>query len=187
MTEDEWAAWFETCMLLPATGFIPSDPTFRHVAPSRDVVARWGEKSGSGYEFRESDGEEYHLYVEELFTRVHQRPMVQRLLPLHFARGLLEESRGSPVNWAGFAMVRCFSPLKRSPFQPHPDYADATEAVPWVHPKVLPQPGTSGAGSESTEAGEVKHSPFLFSGVQFLWWKSSHSDFTVTVLQWCIT
>ncbi|KAG0574909.1 hypothetical protein KC19_VG301800 [Ceratodon purpureus] len=154
MTEDKWAAWFETCMLLPATGFIPSDPTFRHVAPSRDVVARWGEKSGSGYEFRESDGEEYHLYVEELFTRVHQRPMVQRLLPLHFARGLLEESRGSPVNWAGFAMVRCFSPLKRSPFQPHPDYADATEAVPWVHPKVLPQPGTSGAGSESTEAGE---------------------------------
>lgn len=123
-------------------------------------------------EFRESDGEENHLYVEELFTRVHQRPMVQRLLPLHFARGLLEESRGSPVNWAGFAMVRCFSPLKRSPFQPHPDYADAREPVPWVHPKVLPEPGTTGSGSESTEAGEVNHTPFLFARVQLLWWKS---------------
>ncbi|KAG0622765.1 hypothetical protein M758_3G121600 [Ceratodon purpureus] len=154
MTEDEWAVWFETCMLLPATGFIPSDPEYRHVAPSREVVARWGEKCGSGYEFRECDSAEYHLYVEELFTRVHQRPMVERLLPLHFARGLLEESRGSPVNWAAFAMIRCFSHLKRSPFQPHPDFADATEPVPWIHPKVLPEPGTSGAGSESTEPSE---------------------------------
>ena len=143
-------------MLLPATGFIPSDLTFRNVAPSREVVARWGEKCGPGYEFRDSDGEEYHLYVEELYARVHQCPMEYRILPLHFARGLLEESKGSDVNWAAFAMIRCFSHLKRAPFQPHPEFEDVTAPLPWKHPKVMPLAGDSQGGSESDDVQEVR-------------------------------
>ena len=154
VTVEEWAMWFEKCMLLPACGFIPSHPAYRNVSPPCDVVQRWGEKTGvHGYPFRESDGEDYHLYVEELYNRVHQRPMPERLLPLHFARGLLEESRGSQVNWVAFAVKRCFAHHKRTQFQPLPQYANVKAALPWVNPKVMPLATES--DRELTEMSEV--------------------------------
>ena len=139
-TQREWEKWFKRCMVLDDTGFLPSEPNFRNVCPSSEVVARWGPKRGAGYAFREFDGERYRLYVEELFCRVHQRAMVDDILPLHFARGLLEESRGSPVNWATFAIRRCFPRHKRTPFEPWPEYANVRGPLPWSHPKVLPLP-----------------------------------------------
>ena len=142
-------------MLLNASGFIPSDPRFRNVCPSSEVVARWGRKTGPGYAFREIDGEEYHLYVEELFCRVHQRAMVSRILPLHFARGLLEESRGGNVNWASFAMIRCFPAHKRTAFEPWPEYAEVRDPLPWTHPKVLPLPPTVPANAYWRNEPEV--------------------------------
>ena len=138
-------------MLLPDAGFVSSDPAAKMVSPPSDVVAHWGQKQGKGYVFRESDGEEYFLYVNELFTRVHQREMVDRTLPLHFARGLLEESRGSQVNWAKFAMLRCFAGHKRTPFVPFPDFAEVNYPLPWVHPKVMPATVTEGTMERSIE------------------------------------
>ena len=137
-SREDWEAWFKHCMLLPSTGFIPSDPASKLTSPPADVVAHWGEKEGTGYAFRESDGEAYHEYVKELFLRVHQREMVDRILPLHFARGLLKESRGSPVNWAAFAMRRCFPGQRRRPFEPFSEFAELGGPLPWTHPQVMP-------------------------------------------------
>ena len=155
VTEDDWAIWFEKCMLLPASGFIPSHPAYRNVSPPCEVVERWGEKTGSGYTFRDSDGEAYHRYVEELYARVHQRPMVERILPLHFARGLLEELQGSDVNWTAFAVRRCFSHHKRTAFVPLPEYANVTTPLPWMNPKVLPL--ASRSDNDSTDMSEVSN------------------------------
>ncbi|KAG0596475.1 hypothetical protein M758_UG257900 [Ceratodon purpureus] len=76
----------------------------------------------------------------KLYSRVHHHTMVDDILPLHFARGQLEESRGSEVNWAAFAMRRCFPGHKKTPFEPYPDYADVRDTLPWMHSKVLPLP-----------------------------------------------
>ncbi|KAG0574729.1 hypothetical protein KC19_VG286000 [Ceratodon purpureus] len=130
----EWEPWFSRCMLLSASRFIPSDPNAKEVSPSADVVAMWDPKTGAGYSFKDRNGEEYYGYVCELFLRVHQRPMQDGTLPLHFARGLLEEEKGNSVNWTKFAMRRCFPGQKRRPFQPWPKYENVRGPLPSVHP-----------------------------------------------------
>ena len=137
----EWEQWFHRCLLLPNSGFVPSDPGSKHISPPSEVVTRWGEKQGAGYIFLECDGEEYYLYVCELFQRVHQRRMMNRTLPLHFARGLLEESKGNPVDWTAFAMLRCFPAQRKRPFHPWGPYEHVRRPLPWLHPKCLPAGG----------------------------------------------
>ena len=136
-------------MLLNGHGFIPGNPRTREICGRREVIDRRGpaveftEGIGApcrGYEFREEDGERYHLYVIELFERVHQRKLVRRLLPYHFARGLAVEAAGGAMNWIAFAMTRCFPKHKRSPFVPLTEFSATEVAVPWVHKKVLPAP-----------------------------------------------
>ncbi|KAG0596151.1 hypothetical protein M758_UG229000 [Ceratodon purpureus] len=64
--------------------------------------------------------------------------MEERILPMHFARGLQHESCGYPVNWAAFAMQRCFPAHRRRPFEPFPQFADLRGPLQWTHPKVMP-------------------------------------------------
>ena len=162
-SKQQWHAWFKRCMLLPDAGFVPSDPAAKLTSPPSDVVAHWGAKESAGYVFRESDGEEYFLYVNELFTRVHQRDMVNRTLPLHFARGLLEESRGGQVNWAKFAMLRCFAGHKRTPFTPFPDFAEVNAPLPWIHPKVMPARPTDASPEQSEEPNQASSRLMFFN------------------------
>ena len=147
-SKEEWRQWFRVCMLLTGHGFIPGDPRTRNVCGRAEVIDRWGpaveyvEGVGGpcrGYDFRDEDGEEYHLYVLELFQRVHQRKLQRRVLPFHFARGLAMEASGGSVNWVAFAMNRCFPRHKRSPFLPLTEYASVNTPLPWTHVKVLPQ------------------------------------------------
>ena len=155
-SEEEWYTWFKDCMLLHSSGFIPSDPVAKLTCPPSDVVAHWGEKEGRGYAFRDTDGEEYFLYVSELFKRVHQQKMVDGILPLHFARGLLEESRGGEVNWCKFAMIRCFPRWRRRPFEPLAEFADVNAPIPWTHPKVQSAQTGSESIDRSSARSEVK-------------------------------
>ena len=134
----DWEPWFEHCTLLPSSGFLPNDHAASHVSPPCDVIARWGAKQSDGYAFRECDVEEYYLYVSELFQHVHQRPMVNRSFPLHFARGLLEEGKGNPVDWTSFAMLRCFPAARKRPFHLWGPYEHVRRPLPWQHPKCLP-------------------------------------------------
>lgn len=123
------------------------DPASREVCSKREVVQRWGREvefykgeggACRGYEFREEDGKGYHLYVSELFERVHQRSLCRRILPLHFARGLAMEARGEQVNWLAFSMSRFFSGHKQTPFNPLEKYTSLSAPLPWVYVKVLP-------------------------------------------------
>ena len=136
-------------MLLNGHGFVPGDPATHHVFGKHEVEARWGpavefvEGIGApcrGFELRDEDGEEYNLYVTELFERVHQRPLLRRVLPLHFARGLGVEAKGEPVNWVAFAMRRCFPGQKKTPFAPGVRFANVVAPYPWIHGKVPPIP-----------------------------------------------
>ena len=135
--------------MLSNRGFIPGDPLTRNFCGRAEVIDRWGpavelvEGAGApckGYEFREEDGERYHLYVTELFQRVHQRKLVRKVLPFHFERGLAVEASGGSVNWVAFAMSRCFPRHKKSPFAPLSEYAAMDVPVPWNYNKVLPEP-----------------------------------------------
>ena len=100
----QWEEWFSVCMLINGLGFLPGDPVTRNICGRSEVIERWGlgveftEGAGSpcrGYQFCDKDGEDYHLYVTGLFERVHQRTLLHRVLPFHFARGLAVESKGS--------------------------------------------------------------------------------------------
>ncbi|KAG0573964.1 hypothetical protein KC19_VG225600 [Ceratodon purpureus] len=131
----DWEPWFKRCMLHPSHGFIPSDPDARHISPISDVVAHWGKKHGARYTFQESNGRDYFLYVAELFQQVHQGPMFHQTLPLHFARGLLEEAKGNAMNWTAFAMLRCFPGSRKRPFRPWGPYELLKKPLPWLHRK----------------------------------------------------
>lgn len=146
-TKEQWRDWFGVSMLLNGHGFIPGNPRTRGICGRKEVLDRWGpaveltEGIGApcrGYEFREEDGEPYHLYVIELFQRVHQRKLLRRVLPYHFARGLAVEASGGAVNWVAFAMSRCFPRHKKSAFVPLSEYAAYDVPVPWIHEKVFP-------------------------------------------------
>ena len=154
-TQEQWRNWFRCCMMLSGRGFIPGNPKTRTICGRSEMEAYWGpaveftEGIGApcrGYEFRDEDGERYHLYVTELFERVHQRKLQRRILPYHFARGLAVEASGRPVNWTAFAMSRCFPRHKKSPFAPLPEYAGVSAPVPWVHKRVLPVLEDAGGG-----------------------------------------
>lgn len=137
--------------MLNGTGFVPGDPGSRDVFGKHEVIARHGpaldiEGGGAarGYKFRDEDGEEYNLYVIELYERVHQRTLRHGLLPLHFARGLAVESAGDPVNWVAFAMARCFPPWKKSPFAPLEKFSQVKKPFPFFNKRVLPGPDPAG-------------------------------------------
>ena len=134
-------------MLLNRRGFLPGDPDSRQICPKRDIVARYGPPvplvegqcgAAVGYECREDDGEEYNEYVRELYERVHQRPLLRWVIPLHFARGLAVEASGGEVNWLLFAMQRCFTARKKTIFVPLEKYRNVHAPLPWINEKCVP-------------------------------------------------
>ena len=133
--------------MLTGSGFLPGDPGSRHRIGKHKIVERHGPAvefggggAARGYELREEDGEEYNLYVVELYERVHQRVLREGLLPLHFLRGLAVEREGEQVNWVGFAMARCFPTWKRTAFVPMDKFANVNTPYPFLHKRVLPLP-----------------------------------------------
>ena len=94
----------------------------------------------------------YNLYVTESFERVHQRTLLSRVLPYHFARGVAVEASGGAVNWVAFAITRCFPRHKRSPFIPATRFANVNAPLPWTYKKVLPEAATDRAGPPVTSA-----------------------------------
>ena len=155
-SKDEWRQWFKVCMMLNDHGFIPGDPRMRSICGRAEVIQRWGlavefvEGVGApcrGYEFRDEDGERYHMYVIELFERVHQRKLLRRVLPFHFARGLAVEASGGAVDWVTFAMTRCFAAHKKSQFVALDEYTEVEAPLPWNYEKILP-PANSVVGPQ---------------------------------------
>ncbi|KAG0593656.1 hypothetical protein M758_UG007700 [Ceratodon purpureus] len=64
--------------------------------------------------------------------------MQNQTLHLDFARGLLEEAKGNPVDWSAFAMLRCFPYHKKRKNEPWGPYVKVRRPLPWLHPKCLP-------------------------------------------------
>lgn len=144
-------------MLLNGRGFVPGIPATRTICGRGKVIERWGLAVDfvegiwapyRGNELRDEDGEMYHLYVIELFERVHQRKLLRRVLPFHFARGLAVEAQGGSVNLVSFAMSRCFPRHKITPFIPLLEYSTVNAPLLWINKRVIP-------GAERVAVGAV--------------------------------
>ena len=97
--------WFKTMQGLNAVGYILGTNLGNNICSKQDYEAFWGRK---GY----NNGTRYKPYVSprmvrrirHLYQRVFQRPIGSAdALPYHFARGLLAERNGYPINWAAYA------------------------------------------------------------------------------------
>lgn len=170
--------------MLNGSGFIPGDTTTHHIFKKQDIIQRHGaamEYDGGGaslgYEFLEEDSEEYNLYVVELYERVHQRLLLQRLLPLHFARGLAVERAGEPVDWLEFAMACCFLAWKRTPFVPLDKFANNSIPYPFIHRSVLPQPDSGGNVRGPRPQARPVSAPALFRLVMYSMHARCSSEF----------
>ena len=101
-------------MRLNNVGVVPS-VTPPELMPSRVDLAHFcGPKSSTGFAFHSQDNPAYEEYIRDLYTRVLQVVWpISRVIPFHFARGLLAEARGMDVNWAEFVYKMTH------PHQPH--------------------------------------------------------------------
>jgi hypothetical protein len=105
-------------LLLHGEGCIPS---MRHggcIVTKRDYVAAFGAQTPSGhYPYLHHGSEAYTLYVQDLYTRIHMQDGENVVdLPWHFARGLLEEECGNPVNWMQMAYNRMLKGCAKQTF-----------------------------------------------------------------------
>ena len=100
--------WFISYMKLRHRGVVPSvTPT--EYFPSRRSMARfWGPKASNGWTFNNHGDFIYEYYARSLYNRVLQQPWpISRVLPFHFARGLMAEALGVEVSWAEFGYKMC--------------------------------------------------------------------------------
>ena len=133
--------WFVRYMRLQNDGLVPT-VTPREFMPKREEMIEFlGPKTPSGYTFDNQDNEEYEVYVQELYTRVLQLNWpISHVIPVHFARGLVAEAKGTEINWAVFAYKMTHPHQSRSGIpRVLPQYTDIQEPLaPLV--KVLPFP-----------------------------------------------
>lgn len=105
-------AWFHQEYGLNDVGFLPGFPRTNplHLPTSLvsegDCIARWN-RDASGLWYASPGSSEspcMQVRIEDLFLITHQRDMGwTKAIGLSFARGLLAEKKGLPVNWAEFA------------------------------------------------------------------------------------
>ena len=114
--EPRSSAWFHHEQGLSNFGFLPGFPRSnplhlpQTLVSEEECVARWN-RDASGFRYASHGSEEsprMQVRIEDLFLLTHQRCMGRtKAIGLSFARGILAEKKGLPVNWAEFAEKQC--------------------------------------------------------------------------------
>ena len=138
--EEGSKAWYREILLLPDSGAVPGVPGRGVKSSKGDCVAAFGAATSAGrYKFRGRGSPQYESYTLELLERTQQEDVENvTSLPYHFARGLLDEENGDPVNWTLFALRRQRAHARRKSTSEYllPKYRGADLPIPFVHPRV---------------------------------------------------
>ena len=130
--------WYVQYMRLHNDGIVPTVSPPEMLTSRQELALFWGPKTAAGFAFDNYGSDEYERYVQRFYKRVLQlKWLVTRVIPFHFARGLLAEAMGEDINWAEFAF-KATHPWQRSG-DPRvlPEYADIRGPLK-PFPKVVP-------------------------------------------------